>query len=253
MQEQKTHSYNKMALQKFFEVVLKGESKTYNDHNWYVCKGTVKNCLRGYIEGKSTNRYPLLKKPLSEYTIGEIQQFQSNSRDSNGQLWAVGKYQIIPSTFNGLVATLGISKSSKFDKSTQDRMGYQLLMGRQALKNYITSQSPDTLENLQKASLDVAKEWSSVGVPYPVQGKYKFVQKDQSFYSGGGDVASEPSANVMEALKALRQSNERGFEEKKKSTNKNSRNETIFFVALLTIASYILLTQTKQGRKILFS
>ena len=39
----------KEALKKFFDVALKGESKTYNDHNWYTCSGGVKNCLKGYI------------------------------------------------------------------------------------------------------------------------------------------------------------------------------------------------------------
>jgi hypothetical protein len=42
----------KEALKKFFDVALKGESKTYNDHNWYTCSGGVKKCLKGYIEGR---------------------------------------------------------------------------------------------------------------------------------------------------------------------------------------------------------
>ena len=48
------------ALKDFFNTALKGESKTYNDHNWYTSGG-----LRGYIEGQNAARYPLLTKPLS--------------------------------------------------------------------------------------------------------------------------------------------------------------------------------------------
>lgn len=31
------------AIKEFFDVILKGESQTYNDHNWYTCNGSVKN------------------------------------------------------------------------------------------------------------------------------------------------------------------------------------------------------------------
>ena len=239
------------ALQNFFDVILAGESKTYNDHNWYVCKG--KGCLKGYIQGstKNPNQYPLLKKPLSEYTIGEVQEFQSRPRDSTGKLWATGRYQIIPDTLNGLVTSLGLSKSDKYDKETQDKMGYQLLAERKAIKDYITGQNEDNKENAEKASLEVAKIWSSVGVPFPVQGRSQFVQKDQSFYYGGGDVASEPSANVIEALKVLRNNRKDVFKDTKIDGSKNNTGKTIFFVALLTVAGYILLTQTKEGRNLL--
>jgi len=59
------------TISEFFDVILKGESKTYNDHNWYTPNG-----LKGFIEGRSSSPYPLLTKPLSEYTIGEVKEFQ---------------------------------------------------------------------------------------------------------------------------------------------------------------------------------
>jgi ribosomal protein L22 len=42
-------------------------------------------------------------------------------------------------------------------------MGLQLLKRRNDLKKYIQSIVPDTQQNLEKASLDIAKIWSSVG------------------------------------------------------------------------------------------
>ena len=180
----------------FFSVVLKGESKTYNDHNWYTSGG-----LKGFIEGRSSRPYSLLKKPLSQYTLGEIKAFQSRGRDSAGQLWATGRYQIIPSTLDGLVSSLGLSKTDKYDQTNQDKMGYQLLVERPAIKNYIQATNEDNKENLEKAALEVAKIWSSVGVPYATKGKYGQIQKDQSYYSGGGDKASEPTEKVQDALR----------------------------------------------------
>jgi hypothetical protein len=68
----------------------------------------------------------------------------------------------------------------------------------------LNGEIPDTLENLQKATLDMAMEWSSIGVPYSVQGSKRMVQKDESYYSGGGDRASTKSDVIMEKLKNLR-------------------------------------------------
>jgi hypothetical protein len=187
------------VIKDFWDSVLKGESKTYNDHNWYTSGG-----LKGYIEGQSRARFPYLTKPLSEYTIGEVLAFQAKPRDANGQLWATGKYQIIPDTLKGLLSRAGLTKSDLYNKVNQDKLGFQLLMGRPNLANYIKGSAQDTLPNLQKASLDVAKIWSSVGVPYPMKGAKKRIQKDESYYSGGGDRASTSTDLIQTKLKELR-------------------------------------------------
>ena len=186
-------------IRDFFDAVLKGESKTYNDHNWYTSSG-----LKGHIEGQSKSKYPYLTKPLSEYTIGEVKVFQSKPRDANGKLWATGRYQIIPDTLKGLLAKSGLKDSDVYNKANQDRLGFQLLLNRPALNNYINGSAQDSTENLQKASLDIAKIWSSVGVPYPVQGSRRAVGKNESYYSGGGDKASTDTDLIQTKLKELR-------------------------------------------------
>jgi hypothetical protein len=187
-------------LKNFFDSVLAGESKTYNDHNWYICRGSVSQCLRGYIEGKSQYPYGLLKKPLSAYTVAEVKEFQAKERTGFGQLWATGRYQIIPDTLKGIQRSAGVSDNDKYDKTTQDKLGWQLILNRKPIKDYLSGAVPDTLENLQKASLEMAKIWSSIGIPYALSGK----QKDQSYYHGGGDVASVKSEVVQKKLKELR-------------------------------------------------
>jgi hypothetical protein len=187
------------VISNFFDSVLKGESKTYNDYNWYTSGG-----LRGYIQGQSSSKYPYLKKPLSEYTIGEIKAFQSKPRDANGQLWATGKYQIIPSTLKGLISRSGLKDTDLYNKANQDKLGFQLLLGRKALSDYINGRSQDTLANVQNASLDVAKIWSSVGVPFPMKGAIKQLAKNESYYSGGGDRASTDTEVIQNKLRELR-------------------------------------------------
>ena len=187
-------------LTDFFSNILAGESKTYNDHNWYVSG----NKLKGYIQGGYGNQYSLLKKPLSEYTVGEVMQFQSRERDATGQLWATGRYQIIPSTLKGLVQALKLPPSTKYDATTQDKMGLQLLTERAAIRKYVNGELADTTQNLEKAALEVAKIWSSVGVPFPTQGRHGAIQKNQSYYAGGGDKASVTTESVQSKLKLLR-------------------------------------------------
>lgn len=181
------------AINDFFMTALKGESKTYNDHNWYTSGG-----LKGYIEGRNSNPYPLLKKPLSEYTIGEVKAFQARPRDASGQLWATGRYQIIPSTLKGTQAKLGLPDSAKYNKENQDKLAFQLLMERPTLSKYIKGTIPDTTANLQKAALEMSMIWSSIGIPYAANGK----QPNQSYYAY--DKASVKSETIQAKLKELR-------------------------------------------------
>jgi hypothetical protein len=191
------------AITDFFDVILRGESRTYDDHNWYVSGGR----LRGYIKGRNTNPYPLLKKDLSKYSFGEIKAFQSRDRDANGQLWATGRYQIIPSTLRGVQKQVGLPDSAIYNLENQDKLGFALLVERRNTRNYLYGKVPDTLENRQLAALDVAKVWSSVGVPYRVfGGRGRYVEKDESYYKGGGDKASVPSIDAQQALQKLRNS-----------------------------------------------
>jgi hypothetical protein len=194
------------ALTRFFDTALKGESKTYNDHNWYV---TGSN-LKGYIQGVSKRKYPLLNKDIEDSTIAEVKSFQARKRDNDGQLWAVGRYQIVPETLKGVVKSLGLPDSTKFDKKVQDEMGYALMLGRTNLKKYLNGSVEDTKLNRQKAGLDMSKIWSSIGVPYAINGK----QYNQSYYPK--DRGSVDTELVQTQLQELRKNLSGATEEKKK-------------------------------------
>jgi len=230
-------------IRDFFDAVLKGESKTYNDHNWYTSSG-----LRGHIEGQSKSKYPYLTKPLSEYTIGEVKAFQSKPRDANGKLWATGRYQIIPDTLKGLISKSGLKDSDVYNKANQDRLGFQLLLNRTALNNYINGTAQDSLANLQKASLDVAKIWSSVGVPYPVQGSKRAVGKNESYYSGGGDRASTDTDLIQTKLRELRSRLGGKIDEVLTETKEKIKKNilpTILIICVMAFAGYMLYKNVK--------
>lgn len=231
-------------LNNFFDVVLKGESKSYNDHNYYTSSG-----LKGFIEGSYGTRYPLLQnKPLSDYTIGEIISFQNRQRDSSGQLWATGRYQIIPDTLKGLVNNLNLPQNKKYDQSTQDLLAYQLLVNRSNIRKYIEQEVPDTDENLKKAALAVAQIWSSVGVPYPVEGSKQYVQTNQSYYQGGGDKATTDTLDVQTALKNLRKNKDSVFKSTFGGDKKNTKRIVFFSLIGITIIALSIYAYTKYGK-----
>jgi hypothetical protein len=184
-------------LKSFWDSILSGESRSYNDHNWYVG-----DSLKGWLEGSGKYPYGLLKNPLEKTTIGDVKKFQANAKDSAyGKLWATGRYQIIPTTLLGLLKKVPLKDSDLYNKENQDRLGWELIKERKAIIDYINGVVPDTKENLERASLEMAKIWASLGVPYSANG----VGKDQSYYGRNNvDKASVLSATVMQKLKELR-------------------------------------------------
>jgi len=171
---------------RLYALVTKGESKTYNDYNFYNVSG-----LKSNVDG-SGSKYPLLNRPLSTYTVGQVKRMQAEQRyGANGQLWATGRYQIIPSTLIYLQRFTGISDSALYNKVTQDRLANALIATKPALNNYLTGKVADTEANLRAAALAVAQIWSSVGQP----------SNNKSYY---GENATTSTYDVQKILKSYR-------------------------------------------------
>jgi|694.fasta_scaffold25981_3 hypothetical protein len=196
----KATGYTKyMKYPELMNAILKGESNSYNDHNYYNPN------LQGYVQGRWGRKYPAFTKNLSDYTIGEIIAFQNQSRSGGaGQLWAVGKYQIIPSTLKGSYAVSGLKLSDKFSPENQDKIGMALLKLRPKAWNYLTKKVGDTQDNLNSAALDIAMSWSSVGVPYALKGFWGVpVTKNESYYKPY-DRATTDTTSIQKYLRTSR-------------------------------------------------
>ena len=171
---------------RLYALVTSGESKTYNDYNYYNVTG-----LKSNVDGKGY-KYPLINRPLSTYTVGQVKAMQAQARyGANGQLWATGRYQIIPSTLIYLQRFTGVSDSALYNKVTQDRLANALIASKPALNNYLTGKVADTDTNLRAAALAVAQIWSSVGQP----------SNNQSYY---GENATTSTYDVQKILKSYR-------------------------------------------------
>ena len=171
---------------RLYALVTSGESKTYNDYNFYNVTG-----LKSNVAG-SGSKYPLINRPLSTYTVGQVKAMQAQARyGANGQLWATGRYQIIPSTLIYLQRFTGVSDSALYNKVTQDRLANALIASKPALNNYLTGKVADTDANLRAAALAVAQIWSSVGQP----------SNNKSYY---GENATTSTYDVQKILRSYR-------------------------------------------------
>ena len=171
---------------RLYALVTRGESKTYNDYNFYTISG-----LKSNVDGKGS-KYPLLNRPLSTYTVGAIKRMQAENRyDTNGQLYATGRYQIIPGTLIFTQKLANISDSAIYDNITQDKLANALIASKSALNNYLTGKVADTDTNLRAAALGVAQIWSSVGQP----------SNNKSYY---GENATVSTTEVQKMLRSYR-------------------------------------------------
>ena len=171
---------------RLYALVTRGESKTYNDYNFYTISG-----LKSNVDGKGS-KYPLLNRPLSTYTVGAIKRMQAENRyDTNGQLYATGRYQIIPGTLIAMTKLAKISDSAIYDNITQDKLANALIASKSALNNYLTGKVADTDANLRAAALGVAQIWSSVGQP----------SNNKSYY---GENATVSTTEVQKMLRSYR-------------------------------------------------
>lgn len=160
------------SMGSLLDFIAKGEGG-YNSMN----QGTRGN----KIVGSTHDARSILGKDLTQMSVGEIM-----SKQNSGQLFAAGRYQIIPSTMRFIVDKMGISKDALFSPGMQDKMGIGLIQyKRPKAWAFISGKNND----LQGAMLDLAMEWASL--PDPRTGR--------SFYGG----ANKSSASIEQVKGAL--------------------------------------------------
>lgn len=101
---------------------------------------------------------------LSNMSIADVMEFQKNNGPALGSS-AIGKYQFMRKTIEGLIAEGVISPTDKFDAATQEKMGMALLERRGYSKYKTGKLSAEEFAN------NVAAEWA--GMPM-ANGKSKY-------------------------------------------------------------------------------
>jgi hypothetical protein len=95
-------------------------------------QGTIGNKIVGSTMGGKTSK-DIIGKNLTNMTLGEIMQRQAylmdkrNPQVSNYGIYAAGKYQIIPITFQSAMKGAGLTPNDIFSPENQDKMGLAVL------------------------------------------------------------------------------------------------------------------------------
>ena len=169
-----------------YELMARGESGAagYNAFN----RGTYQDA-----SGRDRIRPGTPPTDFSRLTVGELQDLQHLPRADPQRVFAVGKYQIIPSTMDEALSKLRVSRDVPFSPELQDRIFTDVLLRdkRPEIHAYITGAAGATLEQAQYA---LAKEWASFGDPY---------QAGRSHYGGANraHITLEQSASALEQLR----------------------------------------------------
>ncbi len=128
-------------------LIHKGESKRrgYNDYN------------RGSSRNSPSNRKNI---DFSSMTVGEIMEKQALGKNDSERLFAVGKYQVIPSTMKRAVNALNLDPNEKFTPELQEKIFSEYLASkkRPQIERYIKGEGG----SLESANHSLAQEWASV-------------------------------------------------------------------------------------------
>jgi hypothetical protein len=139
---------------------------------------------------------------LTDKTITQVLSLQSGAEN----LFAVGKYQTIPTTLRSVATKLGLL-TNLFDKTSQEQIGdYLLLTARPRLGAYLRGDNDGDQSNLSNAVQDLGQEFASLpiitkaGVTY---GNVSTGEGKTTYYGGQGPNQASSKYNVATVVKAI--------------------------------------------------
>ncbi|SNV34693.1 Uncharacterised protein [Chryseobacterium taklimakanense] len=167
---------SKWSHTEFANLIAKEESRD----NYNICNQT-----KGGL--KIINNLKIV-----ELTIKEVQEKQKN-RD----VFAVGRYQLIPDTLNSAIRNLGLDTNEKLNEEIQDKIfdEYLIKVKRSKVIDFLEGNG-----NVEDAMYSLAQEWASIGVEKGKRISDKIIKKDkkvvkrivrhaeggESYYAGDG-------------------------------------------------------------------
>ena len=160
-------------------------------------EGGVNSVNRGNAGDTPGGAKSIFGKNLTDMTVSQIYNAQQS-----GQVFAVGKYQIIDITMPGFINYLkrkGIDPdTTRFTEGVQDYFkSYVINEKRPIVGKYLRGETDNKVEAAQA----LAREFASIGLSYPEAGR----QRGQSRYAGtGNNAASISPEEIQSALERSR-------------------------------------------------
>jgi hypothetical protein len=154
----------------------------------------------------TTTYYP------SQMTVADIKAKQAMT--DNNRIFAVGKYQLIPSTFISMVKALGFNDTDVFNADKQEKAGEWLIIKgagyRKGLVNYFGKGSLGGESDLQNAISDLALEFASFPTYYGTTTNQAFTRTNPigynsktALYGGSAGNPAESKFCAQDVAKAL--------------------------------------------------
>lgn len=110
---------------------------------------------------------------FTSMTVGDVLAWQKQFVEQGSPSSAVGRYQFIDSTLQGLIRELKIDVNAKFDQALQDRLAIALLE-RRGILDYV-----DNKMSREEFAHNLSKEWAAL--PKTIGDN-----PEQSYYAGDG-------------------------------------------------------------------
>lgn len=149
-------------------------------------EGNYDSVNRGYAGDTPGGIEYMMGRSFDNYTVKDVMAMQ------DWLLYAVGRYQFIPSTLRFAVSSSTVNLSDRFTPEVQDRLMAALIVYKRPIVITYLQGNHDNLGAVLDA---LAKEWASV--------EYR---NGRSYYSRGGNRAKITRAEVAKVLKEIKAS-----------------------------------------------
>ena len=162
----------------------------------YIDPSAYRGLLNTIAEGESNGNYNAYfansansSLKLTDMTIAEVLQWQTDYVQAGNASNAAGRYQIIQPTLEGLVKELHIHPSTKFDEAMQDKMAITLMERRGSID------FAEAKISSEQFVANLAKEWAALPA---ILGD----SPTESFYAGDGlNEARIPVETILQAVR----------------------------------------------------
>ena len=181
-------------IRHLFMPILDAISKAESRTNSYDAGNRPKNHADGSYAGIKMTDKLFPGRDIATVTFQEIRDQMSAK-----QLFASGRYQIVPNTFDEHLGYTGLQLTDFYNPVNQDLFGIELLLHRRGRAgNYLAGKTEDVIG----AGESLSYEWAGLPVQWDGQKKHAFVYRGGSYYSG--DTINNSHAQADEIISALR-------------------------------------------------
>jgi muramidase (phage lysozyme) len=184
-------------IRHLFMPILDAISKAESRTNSYDAGNRPAGHADGNYKGIKMTEKLFPGRDIATVTLQEIR-----NQMSAKQLFASGRYQIVPDTFDDHLGYTGLKLTDFYNPVNQDLFGIELLLHRRGRAgNYLAGKTEDVFG----AGESLSYEWAGLPVQWDGQKQHSYVHRGGSYYDGDSinNAHAKPDA-IIAALRETR-------------------------------------------------